>query len=65
MWLTQDYQSDPSLLPGDIWDRARGRIVIARFNENFVPLFYRFLLRCVRADGVALNPTTCEKVDES
>lgn len=36
----------PALLPSDPVARAHARIVIDRFNSKYVPIFYRFLIRC-------------------
>lgn len=35
-----------AMLPRDPVSRAHARIVIDRFNSKYVPVFYRFLIRC-------------------
>ena len=35
-----------AMLPRDPVARAHARIVIDRFNSKYVPVFYRFLIRC-------------------
>ncbi len=43
--LLDDLHPDPPLRPDGPWGRARMRLVIERFNQRFVPNFYRVLLR--------------------
>jgi len=42
----EETHPEPRMLPGDPVARAHARIIIDRFNSKYVPVFYRFLIRC-------------------
>jgi glutathione S-transferase len=43
----EETHPEPRMLPGDPVARAHARIIIDRFNSKYVPVFYRFLIRCL------------------
>ena len=50
-----------AMLPRDPVARAHARIVIDRFNSKYVPVFYRFLIRC--RPGAAKLPGTAADIE--
>lgn len=59
----EDVLPDPPLLPDDSVRAGRARLAIARFNEHFVPNFYKLLLKSDPEDRKKASTTLHRELD--